>query len=312
MQDQSQKITYGAMMVAFFTILLAGSFFIPLIGVILMPFIPLPIIVYRLRYDRGSTVFVVIVGNLLPLLIGGLTLLPISALFGLLGFLIAESVLLGKSKLYTFMASGLFFIIIGMLFYVISAFFFEFNIVDELFHMMNETKKQFVASFEATGMQPKLYEGVVESAFLFYRSAIPAIFIISVFVFTFIMVIPNFELLRRLGHDVPKFPPFREMKLPVITIFIYGLLVLLPFMMDMEPGDSSYLLYINGTLILRTLLLLQGLALVYYVMHKMKLRWYVTFFSTVLALAFSPITTLLGIIDIGINIRALIGKDNLK
>ena len=130
--------------------------------------------------------------------------------------------------------------------------------------------------------------------------------------FTFIMVIPNFEVLRRLGHQVPKFPPFREMKLPVITIFIYGLLILLPYIMDLRPDSSAFLLYVNAWIILQFLLFLQGLALIHYFMHKMKLPTIVTVLSTIFALLFSPITILLGILDIGVNIRAWIGKDNSK
>ncbi|MCM3712324.1 YybS family protein [Sporosarcina luteola] len=312
MQDQSQKITYGAMMLALFTILLAGAFFIPFLGSIIMIFIPLPIILYRLRYDRSSTIFVAIAGAILSLIVGGILLVPFAVMFGVLAFLVAESVLLGKSKLYTFMASGLFFIVTGILVYLIAAVVFEVNAIDSLMAMLKESEMQFKASLESLGALPENYSKIVEEAFTMYRSAIPAMFILSVYVFTFIMVIPNFEMLRRLGHQVPVFPPFREMRLPVITIFVYGLIIILPWMMELKPDSSAYLLYVNATIILRVLLLLQGLALIHYFMYKMKLPTFVTVLSTIFALLFSPITTLLGILDIGVNIRAWIGKDNLK
>lgn len=312
MQDHSQKITYGAMMLALFTIFLAGAVYIPFLGSIILIFIPLPIIIYRLRYDRSSTIFVAVAGTILSIIVGGILLVPFAMMFGLLAFLIAESVLLGKSKLYTFMASGLFFILAGALVYLIAVLVFEINAIDSLMAMLKESEMQFKASLESLGTLPESYEKIVEEAFTMYRSAIPAIFILSVYVFAFIMVIPNFEVLRRLGHQVPTFPPFREMKLPVITIFIYGLMIILPWMMELKPDSSAYLLYVNATIILRVLLLLQGLALVHYFMYKMKLPAVVTVLSTILALLFSPITTLLGILDIGVNIRAWIGKDNLK
>ncbi|MGN7385975.1 YybS family protein [Sporosarcina sp. SAFN-015] len=312
MQDQSRKITYGAMMLALFTILLAGALYIPLLGSIILIFIPLPIILYRLRYDRSSTIFVALAGSILSLVVGGILLVPFAVVFGLLGFLIAESVLLGKSKLYTFMATGLFFILTGVLVYLIVALVFEINAIDSLMAMLKEMEMQFKASLANFGALPESYEKIVEEAFTMYRSAIPAIFILSVYMFAFIMVIPNFEVLRRLGHPVPKFSPFREMKLPVITIFIYGLIILLPYIMDLKPESSAFLLYVNATIILRVLLLLQGLALVQYFMYKMKLPTVATVFATIFALLFSPITTLLGILDIGVNIRAWIGKDNLK
>ena len=58
MQDNARKITYGAMMIALFAILLAVSLYIPLLGSVTMFFIPLPIILYRLRYDRTSSILV--------------------------------------------------------------------------------------------------------------------------------------------------------------------------------------------------------------------------------------------------------------
>jgi len=312
MQDQSRKITYGAMMLALFTILLAGTLYIPFLGSIIVIFIPLPIILYRLRYDRNSTIFVAVGGILLSLIVGGILTVPFAIMFVLLGFLIAESLLLGKSKLYIFMASGLFFIIIGALAYLIAALIFEINAVDSLMAMLKEAETQFKASLASMSALPESYEKIVEEAFTMYRSAIPAIFVLWVYLFAFIMVIPNFEVLRRLGYAVPAFPPFREMKLPVITIFIYGFIILLPYIMDLSPESSAYLLYVNATVILRVLLLLQGLSLIQYFIYKMKLPTVATVFATIFALLFSPITTLLGIFDIGVNIRAWIGKDNLK
>jgi len=299
-------------MLALFMILLAGAFFIPFLGSIIMIFIPLPIILYRLRYDRSSTIIVAIAGAILSLIVGGILLVPFAVIFGILAFLIAESVMMGKSKLYTFMASGLFFIVTGVVVYLIAALIFEVNAIDSLMAMLKDSETQFKASVESLGALPESYEKIVEEAFTMYRSAIPAVFIMSVYVFTFIMVIPNFEMLRRLGHKVPTFPPFREMRLPVITIFIYGLIIVLPWMMELKPDSSAYLLYVNATIILRVLLLLQGLALIHYFMYKTKVPTVVTVLSTIFALLFSPITTLLGILDIGVNIRAWIGKDNLK
>lgn len=312
MQDQSQKITYGAMMLALFTIFLAGALYIPVLGNVILLFTPLPIILYRLKFKRGSTVFVVLAGSVLSIIVGGIWLLPVAVIMGILGFLIAETVLLGKSKLYTFMASGLFFIVTGVLLYLLFTLVFGINAIDSLIAVMKEAETDFKASLANLGGFGQAYETAVEDAFNMYRSAIPAVFILGMYLFTFLIVIPNFEVLRRLGHQVPKFPPFRGMKLPVITIFIYGLLILLPFIMDLRPDSSAFLIYVNAWIILQFLLFLQGLSLIHYFMHKMKLPIIVTVLSTIFALLFSPITILLGILDIGVNIRAWIGKDNSK
>jgi uncharacterized protein YybS (DUF2232 family) len=131
-------------------------------------------------------------------------------------------------------------------------------------------------------------------------------------VFAFLTVTPNLFIARRLGNDVPKFPPFREMKLPVITVIVYGVILLLTYTVTMEPGTNLYLICLNATIILRTLFLLQGVSFIHYYMHKMKLPNVVTFVATLFALLFHPMTALLGILDSGVNIRAWIGKDKAK
>ena len=109
-------------------------------GILFCFSLPLPIILYRLKFKRGSTFFVVLAGSILSLIVGGIWLLPFALILGILGFLIAESVLLGKSKLYTFMASGLFFIVTGVLLYLLFALFFGINAIDSLMTVMKESE----------------------------------------------------------------------------------------------------------------------------------------------------------------------------
>ena len=85
-----ESITYGAMMIAMFAIIIAVSIYIPLIGGLTIFFIPLPIILYRLRYERGPPLLVMGTGVLVSMLVGGLYLVPVALVFGLLGFVIGR------------------------------------------------------------------------------------------------------------------------------------------------------------------------------------------------------------------------------
>ena len=98
MQDNARKITYGAMMIALFAILLAVSLYTPFIGNVTMFFIPLPIILYRLKYDRTSSLLTLATGVVLSLLIGGILLMPLAFVHGILGFVIADAILNGQIK----------------------------------------------------------------------------------------------------------------------------------------------------------------------------------------------------------------------
>jgi len=152
----------------------------------------------------------------------------------------------------------------------------------------------------------------MDSQIEFYQTAIPSMFIISIFVMAFIYITLNLEVASRLGNKIPKFPPFREMKLPVATVIVYGIVLLWSLFAPAEPGTNLYLISINATMILRFLFLLQGVSLVHHFIYNTKAPKVMTVVVTVFALILSPITTMLGILDTGMNIRAWIGKDKLK
>ena len=85
-----------------------------------MFFIPLPVILYRLRYDRTASLLILAIGIVISILVGGIPLIPFALVFGLLGFVIGDTIKSGKSKLYTFMASGLTLLTLTIMMYVAS------------------------------------------------------------------------------------------------------------------------------------------------------------------------------------------------
>jgi len=312
-EDNARKITYGAMMIAFFAILLAVSFYIPILGVITMFYIPLPIILYRIRNDRASSILIMLTGVVLSLLIGGIYLVPFAVVFGILGIVIGDTIKLGKSKLYTFMASGLTVLIISVIMYVGAVLFFKFNLIEELMKIMQVARQDIIAFFVTNGGEiPENFKEQLDASIAFYESAIPSVFIIGVFSFAFIFVSLNFHAAQRLGNNVVKFPPFREMKLPMITVWYYLLVLLGGFLFDLEQGSNANLLYINASILLRFLFFLQGISFIHYFMKEKNLPMWVTIIATFFALVLNPITIIIGILDSGMGIRTWIKKDKTK
>jgi uncharacterized protein YybS (DUF2232 family) len=312
MQDNARKITYGAMMIALFGILLAVSLYTPLLGSVTMFFIALPIILYRLKYDRTSSILVFATGVVLSLLIGGILLVPFAIVHGLLGVIIGETIMMGKTKLYIFMASGLTLLITGMAVYVGAVLFFGFNMIDEIMTAMQEAKEQMTSFMSTYGSLPDNYDETITSTFQMYEYTIPSIFIIGIFMLAFIILTLNLGVAKRLGFEVPKFPPYREMKLPIIALILYGAILLIALFADVKSGTNLHLITINATTVLRFLFLLQGVSLIHYYVNEMKLPKVATFIATIFALMLAPITTMLGILDTGVNLRAWLKKDKSK
>lgn len=309
MQDNARKITYGAMMIAMFAILLAISVYIPLIGSVTLFFIPLPILLYRLRYDRAASLLVTATGVLLAILVGGITLAPFALLFGLLGFVIGDTIQTEKSKLYTFMAAGLTLLISTVLLYVATVLFLGINIVEELMTELGDTMERVSAFVAKNSELSEVFLKQTEEMMTLYEAAVPSMFIIGSFSLAFIIVILNMAIVKRLGHNMPKFTPFREMKLPSVLVWCFLVILLIPLLGTPEQGSTFNLAYVNATVILRFLFLIQGISFIHFYINEKKLPKWLTIISTIMAILLSQVTVLIGVLDSGMNIRAWITRN---
>ena len=304
MQDDARKITYGAMMIAMFAIVLAITVYIPIVGSMTMLFIPLPIILYRLRYERGPTLLVMLTGVLLSLLVGGIILVPVALMFGLLGLVIGDTMRTEKTKLYTFMAAGLTLLISTVLMYAGSVLLFGINIIDELIEGLEVTGEQLAELTSANSALSEAFSEQMEITMAFYEVAVPSMFMIASFGLAFVIVILNSLVAKRLGHNTPKFPPFREMKLPTVLVWCYLAVLLIGIFGAPEQGSTWYLTYVNASVILRFLFLIQGLSLIHFYMNEKNTPKWLKVIFTVMAFPLAQITILLGVLDSGMNIRA--------
>ncbi|WP_147300771.1 YybS family protein [Sporosarcina sp. BI001-red] len=312
MQDNARKLTYGAMMIALFAVLLAVSLYIPLFGSVSMFFIPLPILLYRLRYDRRASLLVAVAAILVSSLLGGLLYIPVAISLVLIGFVMGETIQTGKSKFYTVMAVSLTVLISMVVTYVGGVLFFEFNAIDTMMDTFQEAQQRLKDFLSGLGALPKDYEKITSDAFLYYRSTIPSMVILGSVFAGYLFVAASFYTAGRVGAKIQKFPPFREMKLPFMTIVVYAVIILSSLLMGNDTTSTYYLFYINAVVILRFAFLLQGLSLIYYFLNERKLPRFITIITTVFAIMLNPITIMLGTLDTAINIRAWIGKDKVN
>lgn len=309
MQDQASRITYGAMMVALFAILLAMTLYVPLLGLLTILLVPLPITVYRLRYDRTSTLMVAVCTWLITLLIGGMLSIPAAIVLSAVGFVIGDTVRTGKTKLYVFMATGVTLLISLSLLYLGTVWFMNINPIEQLLTQFETIQQEAFAVLSEMGNSTKDMEQKVIEAFEYYQTIVPSLFILSTFIVAYMFIMPILAVAKRLRFDVPKFASFLNMRLPFATVVAYLVLLLVSILSQSEQGTTFYLMEANAILIFRFLFFLQGLALIYYGLRKMKLPLIVNVPATLFAMFLSPFTVMLGVLDIAIDIRAWLDKD---
>lgn len=311
MQENARKLTFGAMMIAIFIVLCMVSVYVPLIGSVTMLFTPLPIMLYRLKYDRKASLFVTAAAMILAL-IGGLLLLPAAFTFGVLGLAVGEAIVQNRTKLYVFMAAGTSFSITMVIVYVVTVWVTGINYVEEFSTILMDTQRKILSALETLGNMPKGFETLFADMSHIMYMTLPSVFIMSMFILGYLIVLVNLPVVKRLGHDVPSFPPFRQMKLPVLIVWVYLIIILLPFFGEISSGSMTELIYLNGTFILRFLFLLQGIAFIQYMIYEMKAQKWLSLVLIILALLMTPLTIIIGILDTGVNLRAWVRNDKQK
>ncbi|MBK3496802.1 YybS family protein [Viridibacillus sp. YIM B01967] len=305
-KNRTQRLTQGAMMVALFTVLSAIVSYVPVLSVITIWFIPLPIAWYSAMYDRKASSLVAIVSIVLTILISGILALPLAVVFCLAGFIIGDAIRTKKSKVFLLMSTGVTVLISTAFMYVISVKFFKIDFLKEL---MTGVRKSYEKSNELaesiTGKAPFTAEQL-ENMFNLMDMAMPTLITMSVFILTFLLITVNLPLLKRLGITVPKFASFRDLKLPRSVLWYYMLVLIVTLFIKPESGTFIYIAFLNISFILNMLLLLQGISFIQYYMHQQGWPKWTVVVGTILALPLQSFVTLLGIVDLGFNIRALV------
>lgn len=309
---QSRKLTFGAMMVALFSILLALAFYVPVVNIVASLFAVLPIAWYSATYDRSSSILIVIVGIVISFLIGGIMMLPLSLTFAVLGLVMGDAIRTKKSKLFLFMSSSLAVLITSAIQYILSVQFFGIDIIRESLDMLNESYRSSMSFAEDITGQAPIDEKELAKMFKMMEYTIPAVVTISAFMTTFVIVSMNLPLLRRFGVNVPTFAPFKDMRLPRSILWYYlGVLSVSLFASPVE-GSTLYIIITNFSVVLWILFVLQGISLLFYYIDEKGLPNIVKVLVVVLSIPLYSFIMLIGILDLGFNIRSYVTGKNSK
>ena len=304
--NQTKALVQGSMMVAIFTILMLISAYVPIIFIVGLIFAPLPIAWYSANYKRSSSILVAVVGCTLTTLTSGITMLPFAFILALIGVVIGNAIYLKKSKLYLFMSSGIAFLLSMTIVYVAYVQFAGINIIDMSLEILRENYEQSnELAKNVTGQvvfQPEIIEAMIKTIEL----TMPATVTISAFFAAFIIITLNLPVLKRLGLDVPKFAPFQNMRLPRSILWYYMIVLCINLFMRPEFGSTLDVIVLNVSYVLWMLLILQGISFLHYFISKKDMPNGVKWVATLLALPLSSFMILLGIVDLGFDLRSLV------
>ncbi len=310
--EQTKQLTFGAMMIALFTILLAVSFYVPVVSLFTSLFIAIPIAWYSAKFNRKASILVTVVSIFMSILVGGWLAVPFAMIHALLGFIIGDAIRLKKSKLFMLLSTGIVLLLTISIQYVISVLLFEFNPVKELMALTTDQYDQMGVFLERFNALPKDYEMIVADALLMFQTVLPSLIVISLFLFVYVFIQIQLPVLKKLGLDVPKFPAFQHMKLPKSVLWYYMIVLVITLFVELDKGTFAFMAFANVALLLRVLLFLQGVSFVrFYVTEQRWPKW-ASIIATILAFPLQSLTLLLGVFDIGFNLRSYVKNKNIK
>lgn len=147
--------------------------------------------------------------------------------------------------------------------------------------------------------------------FTMLETVIPAIVTLSVFFTSIILLSFNLPILRRLGLAVPKFAPFKDMRLPRSILWYYLIILSISLFASPEVGTTLYVIITNFSVVLWILFVLQGISLLFYYIHEKGLPNILKVVVVLISIPLYSFVLLIGILDLGFNIRSYVtGKNN--
>lgn len=303
-KNQTSYLTYGAMMIALFAILLAMSVYIPFLGFITSFIVPLPIAWFSAKFERKYAVYVTLIGLAISFIIGGIFGFIFALIVAPLGLIIGDSIRNHKSKLYLLMTSGIFLLLMTAVQYIISILILNINILEQFFEGIEIYYEQVGNIMASVGQLPKNYDEMVAHSLQLVQTMMPSYFIATMFATAFIYLSINLPLLRKLKIKVPKFPKFMHFKLPKAVLWYYLIVSILTLIISYEIGSFGYMATVNAMFILRALLFLQGVSLIHYYFHLQGYPRWTAILGTFLAIPLFTFTIILGVFDLGFNLRS--------
>jgi uncharacterized protein YybS (DUF2232 family) len=307
---ETKKLTEGAMLAALYLLVLLMVLYIPLIGIIIIWFLPLPFIIYVLRQGLKAGIVLFSVTLLGSLIVGGIIVLPLTILFGVGGIVVGELYRREKPAFAVLLGGSLAYIANLIVYFVLSILIFKIHPL----HATQELMRQSVESAEFMLVQIGQESADQLDQFHEFIDVLPDLLpLIIVFVgisyALFIQLIAS-SVLKKLKFPIAVLPAFRNWKFPKAFLWYY-LIVLVLLLIGVEPGTSIYLVVINLLPLLEIIMAIQGLSFLFYFCYEKKISKALPIMVIILIFILPGIMYLiriLGIMDLGFDLRKRVNK----
>lgn len=311
-QPGTRALLEGALLAALTIVMAVSIQFIPLVGLFLLGFWPLPVAVAYLRHGLKVGILSLAVAVILSTIILG----PLSG-FGVLSTVGTTGLALG----YTYrkkLSSGLAFLVVsgasaltfvGAL--VTSYLFMGINLLTRMIEIIEQsnamTREMFVRT-GVSGQQLEVLDSTAKALVELARVTLPSALLAGIVFWAFINLLGARWVLGRLGYQSPAWLPFAEWRLPSQAIWVafpaFGLILLASrsgFPAIEKVGLNLYLLLMIGFKVL-------GISVASYFLSRSRvpkaLGIIILIYASILPFI-GEVLAYLGLWDLALNLRRL-------
>ncbi|MBA4537641.1 YybS family protein [Bacillus aquiflavi] len=305
------KLTEGALFLSIYAVLLLVFLYIPVLGVVVSLFLVFPFILMTVKNELKFSLVFLIAATLISLIVGTILAVPVTITYGTVGMVIGYLLKKENSRFAIYIGGSLALLINIVLQYVVAVSFFQLNFIEETIQVFRESTELSFEMLARMGQSPnEALQKQFEDTIKLMKTLAPSLFVLMAFIGMFVIQLVNMPILRRFHIQPPKWRPFCELTLPRSLLLYYLLTILIILLVKPAEDQFLYGALTNLSFILQALILLQGFAFIFYFSYSKGYSKAIPIIATILAFIipiFLPIVRILGIIDLGFNLRQYVG-----
>ncbi|EIJ80170.1 putative membrane protein [Bacillus methanolicus PB1] len=315
MKKNIQRLTEGAVLLAAYSVLLLITMYIPLLGMIVNFFLPLPFILFYAKNDTKTSFVFLIASVVISLVAGSIFAVPLALAYGLTGAVMGYLIREQKNRGTVFIAGSLVFLLNLIIQYIVAVTFFQINFIEEMMKMFRESVDMSLEMLESIGKDPgqKAAEQLLSSVDMI-ETLMPSLFVVVSFINVFLIQLVSLPILKRFGVRIGKWKAFKDLTLPKNLLWYYLAVLLISMAVNPEEGSYLFSALLNLSFILQLCMIVQGLSFVFYFSSIKGYSAAIPVTVTILSLLLPIIlyvVRILGIIDLGFDLRQRL-KNNHK
>ena len=318
-QHRITPLTESGLLTALSVVLALMAVYLPFIGFLLVLFWPLPLVVLVVRHGmRWGILASLAAGILVGLLVEPLLSLRLVVAFAPAGLLLGWAFVKDWSGVRTFMLTLLAAITgqaaaVGLLLWVtdVNPLAMQVDILQSSF----DSSLQLYESMGMSGADLAKAREDIEQGMKMLNYLFPLVFILMGLFYAVVSYMAGGRILRRLGHNVPQFPPFREWRLPQAFLYMFGFALVGLYWGGTREISWLYQLSLNANVLAIMAGLLQGIVLVHCLLshYKVSLPLRIVLYVFLIMNPFlAQVTAMTGLIDMLFDYRRRFAARNQK